>query len=84
MPLMPAVPGMILASLEYRRRESTESLQRASALAPGSSEALSLMAVYAGAYGHIETAQGLMRRALEIDPLDPSAHLNWSRIQSWA
>ncbi len=76
--------GAISASLEFRWKESMESLRRAVALAPGASEPMWTMGAYLGAYGHIEEALKLVRRGVEIDPLDPNAHLGRARVEGWA
>jgi len=78
------VMGLVLASLEYRWKESTEHVRRAIALAPGASEPLWTMGVYLGCYGALEEGREFLRKAVEIDPLDPNAHLHRSRIEGWA
>jgi len=78
------VLGMVLASLEYRWKEAMEAIGRARALAPGASGPMVVMSAYQGAFGRIEEALPLARRAQEIDPLNPSVYTNCGRIEAWA
>ena len=78
------VMAMIFASLEFRWKESMESIRRARLLAPGASSPMVTMSVYEGALGDIEEALRLAPQAQEIDPLDPHVHMNRGRIELWA
>ncbi len=78
------VMGLILASLEFRWKEALEAIRKARTLAPGASSPMVTLAVYEGALGRIEDALPLARRAQEIDPLNPSVHVNRGRIEVWA
>jgi serine/threonine protein kinase/tetratricopeptide (TPR) repeat protein len=78
------VMGMILASLEYRWKEAVEAIRRARTLAPGASGPMATLAVYLAAFGRNEEAVPLSRQAQEIDPLNPSVHVNRARIERWA
>jgi tetratricopeptide (TPR) repeat protein len=53
-------------------------------LAPGASGPMVALSVYEGAFGRMEEAMDLARRAQEIDPLNPGAHVNRGRVESWA
>jgi TolB-like protein/Tfp pilus assembly protein PilF len=78
------VMGVILASFEFRWKEASEEIRRARMLAPGASGPMVSMAVYEGAFGRIEEALRLARRAEEIDPLSPAVHVNRGRVEDWA
>jgi tetratricopeptide repeat protein len=56
---------------------SDASIQRAITLAPGNPEYLSEAAMSAATFRHPEEALALARRAVELDPLNPS---NWSAL----
>src|SRR5207302_740738 len=78
------VMGMVLGSLEFRLSDATAEIQRARALAPGASSPLVTMGIYEGCLGRIEVGLELLRRAREIDPLNPHVHLHLARIEGWA
>ena len=75
--------GMILASLEFRWEEAMEELRRARMLAPGASSPMLTTAIYEAAFGRLEESLPLVRRAQEIDPLNPSVHMHCGRIYGW-
>jgi TolB-like protein/DNA-binding winged helix-turn-helix (wHTH) protein len=56
---------------------SDASIQRAIALEPGNPEYLSEAAFSAATFGHADEALALARRAVELDPLNPSS---WSAL----
>jgi tetratricopeptide (TPR) repeat protein len=56
---------------------SDASIQRAIALEPGNPEYLSEAALSAATFGHPDEALALARRAVELDPLNPSS---WSAL----
>ncbi len=74
----------ILGSLEFRWKDCLESARRAMALAPGASEPLWTVGVYEAAMGRFDEGLELVRKALEIDPLDPGAHVNHGRVRGWS
>jgi len=78
------VMGMILASLEFRWKEAMEAIRKARTLAPGASGPMVTMSAYQGAFGRIDEALPLARRAQEIDPLNPNVHSNRGRVEAWA
>jgi len=78
------VMGMILASLEFRWNEALDVIRKARTLAPGASGPMVTLSAYQGAFGRIEEALQLARRAQEIDPLNPNVHSNRGRLESWS
>ncbi len=75
--------GVILGSLEFRWKESMEAVRTARALAPGASGPMVTLSIYEGAFGRVEEALRLARRAQEIEPLDPWVHVNRGRVECW-
>jgi serine/threonine protein kinase/tetratricopeptide (TPR) repeat protein len=76
--------GFILVALELRIGESREARRKAVQLAPNSSRAVASLAVQVGLLGRFEEALRLVRRAVELDPLDPGMHIQLGRILHWA
>jgi serine/threonine protein kinase/Flp pilus assembly protein TadD len=78
------VKYLILCFLEFRWKEALEELRKARALAPGASVPIGSMAYYEAAFGRIDEALRLAKKAVELDPLNPSTHANQMRVESWA
>ena len=76
--------GMMLASLEFRWKEGMAEILKATALAPNASGPMTALSVYKGAFGEVEEALAIARKAQEADPLDPNVYTNRGRIESWA
>jgi serine/threonine protein kinase/Flp pilus assembly protein TadD len=78
------VMAVVLASLEFRWKEAMEAIRKARMLAPGASSPMVTLSMYEGAFGNMDEALRLSRRAEEIEPLDPWVRVNRGRIESWA
>ena len=75
------VLGWILASLEFRWQESLDAFRRASALAPGAARPIGSLGVYLAVFGQAEQGLELLKKAEEIDPLNPHTHINRARVE---
>jgi TolB-like protein/DNA-binding winged helix-turn-helix (wHTH) protein/cytochrome c-type biogenesis protein CcmH/NrfG len=69
--------GRIKRLADFDWGGSDASIQRAIALEPGNPEYLSEAAFSAATFGHADEALALARRAVELDPLNPSS---WSAL----
>jgi eukaryotic-like serine/threonine-protein kinase len=78
------VKALMLNSIDYRWKEGFAENRRARELAPGASGPLAALAVYTGAFGDVDEALVLARRAHELDPLDPSVLVQRARVEQWA
>ena len=78
------VKGLLLSSIDYRWKEGFAEIRRALELAPGASGPLAALAVYTGAFGDVDEALRLARRAYELNPLDPSVLVQRARVELWA
>ncbi len=76
------VLGAILATLELRLPEAIEEVERARALAPNASGPMTALGVYRCVTGRFEEALPLVRRATEIDPLNPRVHAQHGAVAS--
>lgn len=74
------VMGWIKLAFELRWDEAGEEFRRAHSLAPGDSDILSGLASYEAACGDMDEATRLARQSVELDPLNPSAHLYRARV----
>jgi TolB-like protein/DNA-binding winged helix-turn-helix (wHTH) protein len=59
--------------------QASESYGRARTLAPGNAEVLSLSGAFAVWMGHMDAGLTALRRAVELDPLNPRSHYLFSR-----
>jgi eukaryotic-like serine/threonine-protein kinase len=72
-----AARGLLRANLSWDWRGAQEDLDRAVALAPGDADTLRRQAVLFATLGRFGDALATIRRALDVDPLNPA---NWSNL----
>jgi eukaryotic-like serine/threonine-protein kinase len=75
--------GFILGALELRLEEGGAAYRQAHALAPNDSGICSNLSLYEGLFGRFTQALKLADRAVELDPLSPTAIVDRGRIYLW-
>lgn len=75
--------GWIRALFEYHFDEAGVAFRKALSLAPNNSKIVSSLASYESSLGHFEESLRLLKQALELDPLNPGAHMNHGWVLLW-
>ncbi len=76
--------GGIYSALEQRLAEAGVEYRKAYELAPNDCRCLSGLSLFEGYLGHFEEALRLRRKALALDPMNPSIHFGEGRLLMWA
>jgi tetratricopeptide (TPR) repeat protein len=72
--------GWLYMAHEFNWKKAGESFRRAYALAPGDGSVLTGLASFEAYSGDLNEALRLMKKSIELDPLDPSAYLYGAKV----
>lgn len=78
------VQGWLFAAADQQFTKSLASFQRGLELAPNSSRMVSTLALIKALTGSISEGLSLASQAVELDPLNPEAYMNYAKTMLWA